>query len=144
MHIAFGAAPSRLCSRIYLPTLLFPPPVSFATIVYLFCRTPHYVCVLLHQPRCHPAKRWQCKLILSCIKRRKAHSSCPAATSLPLDLYLYLYFSISLISHSLASNDIYAILIEYLLYMRLHIQAFPLPLPSNTVPHTLTASLQCL
>lgn len=63
-----------------------------------------------------------------------------AATSLSHDISIspFLYLS----HFSFASNDIYAILIEYLLYMRLHIQAFSLPLPS-TISHTF-ASLQRL
>jgi len=73
----------------------------------------------------------------------------PLATSLCLSIYLYFYFSyLSLISHFLTSNgsyhiyiyiyiyqlnDIYAILIEYLLYMHFHIQAFSFPLPSSVI-----------
>lgn len=111
------------------------PTVSFTTIVYLFCRT---VCA---PPTPFPPPRGQCKLILSCIKRCEAsHSSYPAATSLSLDISISLFLYLS--HFSFASNDIYAILIEYLLYMRLHIQAFSLPLPS-TISHTF-ASLQCL
>lgn len=69
------------------------------------------------------------------------HSSYPCrnfSVSRYISISLFLYLS----HFSFASNDIYAILIEYLLYMRLHIQAFSHPLPS-TVSHTF-ASLQCL
>lgn len=104
------------------------PPVSFTTIVYLFRRT---VCA---PPTPFPPPRGQCKLILSCIKRCEAsHSSYPAATSLSHDISISPFLHLS--HFSFASNDIYAILIEYLLYMRLHIQAFSLPLPSTHLSH---------
>jgi len=117
-------------------SLLFTPPVSY------ICSAELSLCVCPTIPAPLPSLRGH-KLILSCIKRREAsHFSYPAATSLFLDISISLFLHISLISHSLASNDIYAILIEYLLYMRLHIQAFSLPL-LNTISHTF-AWLQCL
>lgn len=69
-----------------------------------------------------PSLRGQCKLILLCIKRREM--SLPPFSSHTISSYpsicLYLRPSISLIPRFLASNDIYAILIGYLLYMRMH------------------------
>lgn len=56
-----------------------------------------------------------------------------AATSLSHDISISPFLHLS--HFSFASNDIYAILIEYLLYMRLHIQAFSLPLPSTHLSH---------
>lgn len=121
------------------PDSLVPPfhsPQSRSPPSYI-CSAEQYV---PHQPR-FPPPRGQCKLILSCIKRCEAsHSSYPAATSLSHDISTSPFLHLS--HFSFASNDIYAILIEYLLYMRLHIQAFSLPLPS-TISHTF-ASLQCL
>lgn len=131
MHCLWRRSKSPMQSN--LPSFSPPPRLVYHHRISILPNSP--LRVPLYQP---PSLRGQCKFILSCIKRCEAsHSSWPTATSLSPDISLF-----PLISRSLASNDIYAILIEYLLYMRLHIQAFSLLLPS-TIPHTL-ASLQCL
>lgn len=101
---------SPMQSNLPPPTLLFPPPVSFTIIIYLFCRTPHHVS--------HYTNPFATSVNSFChaLSSTKHHAP-PASTSLDISIFLFL----SLISHSFVSNDIYAILIEYLLYMRLHI-----------------------
>lgn len=107
MHIAFGSAPSFLCSRT--PSTRTLPLSPF--LGPSFCPTV--------PPNGSP--RRECKLILSCIKLR---------VLLTLDLFVP--------RHPRAvSNDIYAILIEYLLYMRLHTTC---PIPRSVYDSDLISS----
>lgn len=119
------------------PPLPPPPPQSHSPSSYICSAELPTMCST--QLHCYPFAA-SVNSFCHALNSAKHHTPSALLQRLCLSVQLYLYFSISLISHSLASNDIYAILIEYLLYMRLHIQAFSLPLPS-TIPF---ASLQCL
>lgn len=131
------------------------PPASFATIplssptsLLLKFSHPRAPCVCPTIQTLVLSLRGQCKLILSCIKRRETRFAFPppplltqsfCITSPPPSRNVYLYFPIYspiwLPSHVrfLASNDIYAILIGYLLYMQLHIRESTLPHPLHFV-----------
>lgn len=108
MHIAFGAVPSRLCSRTSSYSPLRPrSPENFPTT---------HVCALLYGPL--PSLRGQCKLILSCSKRREASPSLPSSLanfpipSIRLSVSLCLSNSLSYSFVLSRVNDIYAMLIE--------------------------------
>lgn len=126
------------------------PSASFATIpagplLHPFCRNPPTsvpcVCPTIQTPLL--SLRGQCKLILSCIKRRETRFVFPpppppqlltASTQLcPLHrskcVYRYFTYLYLTRTHFLASNDIYAILIGYFLYMQPHTRELSLPLP---------------
>lgn len=101
------------------------------------------VCALLYKPRCYPFAA-NVNSFCHALNGAKPVSFSLLPTHLPLlhnfvpsiERYVYLYFAYLYLylarTRFLASNDIYAILIEYLLYMQPHTQELSLPFPVHS------------
>lgn len=87
MHIAFGAAPSRLCSRIYPP---FPSPsLVYHHRISSLPNSP--LCVPLYQPRYHLFAA-NVNSFCHALSGAKHHTPPDLPQLLCLPIYLYLYF----------------------------------------------------
>lgn len=134
MHIAFGAAPSRLCSQT--PSSLSRPHShlpSNPSYISVLPNSSLYVCPTILIPL--PSLRGQCKSVLSCIQHEM---SLPPSLLLLHNLFIdmpifaFLYLSLSFLFLAFSPQTIYLCHINRI--SPLYALASSFPFPSNYPP----------